>query len=300
MSNKLAEVYNEVYDLMWEKSTSTTYPVTSVVSLINRYIARICKWQVVSLLNPQIVYRAGNLKFLEKNIYYTNIANQTLSTEIVVGSVEIETITTDAPTSWSVLIDWEIITYTGKTSTKLTGVTGITTTHEVGTQISRVYLLPTNIIKPFQVYDVKGSEVDYSDFRFNEKATYYTIMTQDNKDYIYFGWCNLNNMLVKYYKKPSVLVYGEDDEEEIELPDDYWLDIVAPLIAGDMQYSKGEEIDLAQNNLNKWYSALQEFFDSQSQKVKKYRGGINIVQPIDPVVQWARIFNWDTKDYRNV
>ena len=58
MANTLSEVYEEVYILMGEKATSTTYPVTSAVRLINTYIDRICKGQVVSLLNKNDRYRA--------------------------------------------------------------------------------------------------------------------------------------------------------------------------------------------------------------------------------------------------
>lgn len=299
MANLLAEVYEKVYDLLWERTTSTTYPVTSAVSLINTYIDRICKGQVINLLNPQVKYRAGNLSFLEKNVYYKNIQSQVISVATTVNGTTLTLTTTDFPTSGAVLINGEIVKYTGKSATQLTGVSWITAVHEVGSRVTVVYQLPANITKPFQVYDVKGSEIEYQDFRYNDKERYYTILTQDWVDYIYFNSCGFNNMLVKYYKKPTKLVYSTDDQEEIDLPDDYGITVVAPLVAGEMKYTKWEEQDLASNNLNNWYTALQEMYDYYSKKAIKYRGGINITYPWDPALYWKNVYN-DKRDYANV
>jgi len=298
MSNTLAEVYEKVYDLMWEKTTSTTYPVTSAVSLINTYIDRICKWQVINLLNPQVKYRAWNLSFLEKNVYFSNIQSQTISVATTVWATEITVDTTDYPTSGAVLINWEIALYTGKSATQLTWVTWITTIHPVGSRVTVVYQLPANITKPFQVYDTKGSEIEYQDFRYNDKERYYTILTQDKVDYIYFNSCAFNNMFIKYYEKPTKLVYATDDQEEIILPDDYGITVVAQLVAGEMKYTKWEEQDLASNNLNNWYIALQEMYDYYAKKAIN-RGWINITYPWDPALYWKNVYN-DKRDYANV
>lgn len=297
MANTLEEVFNEVYDLMGERATSTTYPILSVVSLINRYIDRICKWQVVSLLNPQQRYRAGNLKFLEKKIYYKNISAQSISVATTVWATELTLTTTDFPDEWAILINWEIATYGSKSATQLLEVEGITAIHPSGSRVNLVFALPDNINKPFQVYDTEWSEIEYQDFRYNEKFSYYTILTQDNVDYIYFNRGEWNNMLVQYYKKPTKLVYSTDDQKEIDLPDDAWLDVVAPLVAWDMKFSKWEELDLAQNNLLKWYNALQEFYDNYSKKAIKYWGWIKVPHPWDPTTFERRGFYNDTTDY---
>ena len=297
MANTLEEVFNEVYDLMGEKPTSTTYPILSVVSLINRYIERICKWQIVSLLNPQQRYRAGNLKFLEKKIYYKNISAQSTSVATAIGDTTLTVTTTNFPTTWAVLINWEIVTYTGKSSTQLTGVTGITTIHPAGSRVNLVFALPTNISKPFQVYDTEWAEVEYQDFRYNEKFNYYTILTQDNIDYIYFNRWEWNNMLVQYYKRPTKLIYSTDDQKEIDLPDDAWLDIIAPLVAWDMKFTKWEELDLAQNNLLKWYNWLQEFNDYYTKKAIKFWWWVKVSYPWDPTMIDRRWFYNDTTDY---
>lgn len=297
--NTLSQVYERVYDLMWERTTSTTYTIQSCVELINDYIDSICKGEVISLIDKRS-YRAGNLSFLEKKIYYSNISHNSNSVKILPTDTEITVSCTSYPATGSVLVNGEIITYTGNTGTQLTGCTGITTTHESGSKVMVVYQLPTAITKPFQVFDTKTwYEIDYQDFRYNDMVRYYTVISQDWLDYIYFNNCGFNNMMVKYYLKPTILVYGVDDDVEITLPDTYGVKVVAPLVAGDMKYTKGEEVDLAMNNLNKWYTSLAEMYNYYSQKAKIYGKGIGIKYPGDPAL-WSRNLYNDKRDYINV
>ena len=300
MGNTLSEVFEEVYDLMWEKTTSTTYPITSAVSLINRYIAKVCRWQVVSLLDKRERFRWGNLKFLEKNVYYSNISSQVISVETVVWWDTLTISTTYYPNSGAILINGEIVTYTNKSATQLTGVVWITAKHPVWSRCILVFALPENISKPFQVFDTKGKEIEFQDFRYNDKTVFFSILTQDWVDYLYLNNCNQNNFLVKYYLKPTSLVYNTDNDTEIILPDDYWIDMIAPMVAWDMKYNKWEEMDIAQNNLVKWYATLQEFFDFYSTKAVTYRKWVNVTQPWDPTLAWRRAFYNDDKDFRNV
>lgn len=281
-NNILSEVYEEVYDLMGERTTSTTYNILSAVSLINRYIEKICSWFVVSLLNKEDKYIAWNLKFLERIIYCKNISPTSITVETTNWCSEITINTSSYPNSGSFVINGEIWTYTSKSPTQLLWVTGITTNHIVWSTLYLIFALPSTVSKPFQVYDINGYEIEAQDFRFNEKTTSYTVITDDNNiDYIRFNNCPLGNTLVRYYKTPSKLTFSTDDNTEIDIPWSYGLTMIAPLVAWHMKYTQWEEIDLATANLTAWYAALEEFYAINAEKTKAPRKSINMTYPRD-------------------
>jgi len=71
-------------------------------------------------------------------IYATDLDHASTTTTAAVALVDVTisaTDTTDFPTSGTIVIDDDVITYTGKTTTSFTGVTGITAVHSSGDAI---------------------------------------------------------------------------------------------------------------------------------------------------------------------
>lgn len=52
--------------------------------------------------------------------------------------------TTDYPSAGSIYINGNIITYTGKSATQFTGVTGVEFAHLAGSQVSIIFALPAD------------------------------------------------------------------------------------------------------------------------------------------------------------
>jgi len=62
--------------------------------------------------------------------------------DFLTTATEIEFTTTDYSSSGNVYIGGDIISYTGKTSTEITGVTGIDIKHNGGEKVYQLYPLP--------------------------------------------------------------------------------------------------------------------------------------------------------------
>ena len=147
----LATLETLAYDILREEADSSAYPLSFVDTLLNSAQSRICRGTVINPMNGKTVrmngqtVQKGKLSFIETSAFYSNVNVTTLSADAVIwGSTLDITSTTDYPNSWAIYVNGNIITYTAKTSTQFTGVTGIQFKHLAWSQVSIIFSFPTN------------------------------------------------------------------------------------------------------------------------------------------------------------
>lgn len=311
MANTFAEIINTTYNLLNESTTSTTYSLTIVKEKINSVIKQICRREYPNIYTNQI-YKAWDLSFLREkeaiktapNTYLTKKAqaawtivkldsNGNRETDID-GNILTETVTADTEIyfnttwflpSWYLNIWWEIIQYTWLKEDSVTWVTWLDFTQPTSTFVRQVYKLPSDSIKPFDMeYIIKDWQyyntwmIEYQDFRYNYWYTqYYTVLNDEsNNSYIDIIWYpEYSNFILHYYIRPTELV---NDSDEIIIPEDYWIRVVAALSAWELFYENEEDID-AQRELNKWYKELNSMFNFYSKIVDRPRWKIQPKYP---------------------
>lgn len=180
------QIINATYKQLGEPSDSINYDQTDVVRpKINEVVDRVCKGSIRNVFNNSL-YTAGDLPFRRRQEFYTGIKKQTLNGDTAIGAVTINFDSSDFPTAGYVMIDDNIIQYTGNTGSSITGCTNVVIEHFGGTYVYPLYTIPTNISKPFTFYhiDKKGRlcEMPYQDRRYpTVQAPYYSIV-QNNDD----------------------------------------------------------------------------------------------------------------------
>lgn len=93
------------------------------------------------------------MPFTRKTKFYQLVVPKTLQVALTSSSTEIDIgDTTYYANSGYVYIDSEVIHYTGKNSTELTGVTGITIDHQTAVRVYQLYDMPDDISQPFTMF----------------------------------------------------------------------------------------------------------------------------------------------------
>lgn len=131
------------YAILREEENTTAYPLVLMDMLLNSAQNRICNGTVINPMNWQAV-RKWQLPFLWTSAMYSNVTMPTLSADTTVWATSLSiTDTTDFPSTGSLYINGNIITYTWKTSTTFTGVTNVLFAHLAGSEVSVAFTLPT-------------------------------------------------------------------------------------------------------------------------------------------------------------
>jgi hypothetical protein len=82
MANTLGEVITEVYYLMNEKTTSSTYDKTNyVIPRINTTIDAIVKGKIRSLVDGRL-FTSTDMRFLRQELYFENVPKISLTTAV--------------------------------------------------------------------------------------------------------------------------------------------------------------------------------------------------------------------------
>jgi hypothetical protein len=109
---------------MREEEDSLAYPYVLVDSMLNSAQQRICSGQIKNTFNGEVITK-GTLSFLEERKFYSNILSTSLTADIAaLSDVTLATTSTAGyPTTGSLWLQGDIISYTGLTATTFTGVT---------------------------------------------------------------------------------------------------------------------------------------------------------------------------------
>jgi hypothetical protein len=122
MSVSLQDITNNMYDLLREDEVdSGAYPLSFMQDLANQAQLRICSGKVFNPLQNKSITK-GRLPFLNTDKFYSNLAGTSLTVEAVTGATTLDAVTTNYPTSGSLFVDGNMITYTGTTGTQFTGI----------------------------------------------------------------------------------------------------------------------------------------------------------------------------------
>lgn len=270
MANTFNDIINATYYKMSQKSTSTTYDLETLVKpKINSCIEQICRGEYTSVLD-NIIYRAGKLPFLETKKEYYNKISESLTAEVSSWDTEISFDTTNYPISGAVVINGNIINYTGKTATQITWCTNVLINTESG-YVRQLYPFPWDVEKPFslKIWDYNNSvEKDFpfqEDTKSNQYGYYYSI-TQDTEgsNYVDIVYTKEELFWMYYNKEVTPLV---DSNDLCILPVNYWLDVVAPIVAGELLRDK-EQQEHASTLLNNWYKKLKDMYSYYSRSIK--------------------------------
>ena len=282
MSNTLAEIQSRIYKEMWEPSDSTEYDATDYLTpVINEVQSDIIKWGI-KREDDGTTLKSPDLRFMRKKSWITWHSNMPLTAGVATTDTTISFTATDSEDSWHVMIDGDVIEYTGKTATTITGCTGIDTTHEIGDEVRQVYLIPTSAYKTFWFEDTnkansgyysrKGNFVDYKDFR-DDKDTirYYTVVGDNasvSTQYIDIsGYSNWDKFILHYYNNSTDMSAVSD---VTDLPENYWLKVLATIVSGKILY-KTDEAARGIELLRQWYAGLETMYNQYSDQIKEHK-----------------------------
>lgn len=249
---KYGEVKSEVWALLGETSSSTTFSTDRVGDKINDVIKKVARGYVrsklTSKLGTSVVYRVKSLSFMEGKYTFRVIAPLVLLADYNIGDTTITATTTTYPTTGKLLIWPEIVTYTGKTATTFTGVTGGSVKYTKGEAIIPLYTLPTDCDRPNIVNYISNGEYEVP-FQKGYKSFDLTSGTIRINNY------SSNDLIqVNYTKKVSDLT---SDTQDIIIPNPYG-SVIAQLVA--WEFANQYQLPALQNLLFDAYTSLQEMY----------------------------------------
>ncbi len=272
------QIISKVYTVLWIPSDSQNYPLATVTEKVNSVVKRIMNGRIVSLIERDPygndkVYQCGGLPFREKTVFYTAVPTTTLSADVELTDITISFNTSDFASSGVLYIWWEIIPYSGKTATEVSGVSSLISTHNIWDTVYQLFTLPSDISKAFTLRRTDSMsnmrEVDYQDNRFQPSyREYYSIVTSN-------AWVNYllvrtesdtisSKLMLTYYSTSDDM---DSDSDVCIIPDEY-VDLVASLAAWELNRDMSESSE-AQLQLKKAYAGINEMFWFFNSKIKK-------------------------------
>lgn len=271
MNNK-KEIVDKTYYILWEEQSSTVFDKEgTVVPNINTTIDQICRCNITNILNGQKI-RWWVLDFLYEDKTLTIPRVKKTIAEINANSQYITLDSLDwLPKKWYIEINGNIISYDwlDENNNYLLKVNGINGNHAVNSSVHFAYMMPSNMIKSADFYDVRYEEMlKFVDFR-EKRIDYmrcYTIKPNKWKKVAVFY--NIEDPVqISYTKKIEPMV---SDEDECWLPDDYGVRIVPYLVAGQLLIDTSE--------VSKWerilaigYAELEDMYSFYATPVKQFR-----------------------------
>lgn len=260
MSKTLQDIKSTFYSILNEQEDSPDYWVSFVDELLNNAQRLICSGWVYNLRSQQKIQK-GVLPFLNKNQFYTTVNDTSITT--TVWSLSDVTLavssTVGYPTTGTLYINGDIVSYTGKTTTSFTGVSGLSFLHQAGTQVSMLFPLPTDHATTIRVIYNNYSEITYIDERNlysptrsvsaypirrdylggSNHETGYTIYGYDGGMYLLpFGlnqpWLPIR---LQYEKKPTEMTQNTD---LCTIPDEF-INTIPYVAVAEMLYNRGQE-----------------------------------------------------------
>ncbi len=296
MSITLQQITDKMYDLLREDEADVwAYPLAFMQDLANQAQLEICSGQVNNPFEKweDKSIRKGRMPFLNSDQFYSNLAWTSLTLEAVIWGSTLDASTINYPTSGSLFIDGNMITYTGLTATQFTGIPAsgewsILFDHITGTRVFAAFNLPTDWMSGIQViynnkfkltnklYDdiwedlnsLKGT----NNYRLRNNAVYnwfiefspFYVFIDD----IYLVPFNLNNtgdkIHMRYEKIPNIMTNITDTS--VITNDQYALMTIPYLAIWELLFNRWEEArwaDILKFGLSKikW---MYDFFNNKS------------------------------------
>jgi len=149
--------------MLRENSSSTSaYPPEFINTKINAAQYRICAGTIV---DPQgMAIKKLKLPFLFKQAFYQNIASVALTADTTIGATTLAVNdTTNYNTSGVLWLQNNIVTYTGKTSTTFTGVSGMAYAFLSWTRVYPIFALPTDYMNTLSLQYNNAFPLEYVD-----------------------------------------------------------------------------------------------------------------------------------------
>lgn len=271
--NTKKEIVDKTYYLLGEDQSSTVFDKEgTVVPMIRSMIDKICRCDITNIITQQKI-RGGILDFLyeEKTLKIPRV-KKTIE-EIDVNNHYIMLNDIDwLPNKWMVEINWNIIGYdwVSGDNNSILKTNGINGNHAVNSDVNFAYLLPENLIKACDFYDVEYKEMlKFVDFR-EERVCFercYTIKPYKWRKVVVFYNIDNSPIMISRTKKLEPM---ETDSDECWLPDNYGEDIVAYLVAGSLLIDTSES-NKGKDLLNQWYSSLEDMYSFYATPTKKFR-----------------------------
>jgi hypothetical protein len=279
MSKTLQDLRNQFYWILKEEEDTSAYSLSMADVLLNSAQLRICSGSLVNPLNSNHIIK-GKLPFLQGNKLYTLTPYTYTSTTLSVWWTTIDTDTTNYPNTGAIYISGDIVTYTGKTLTQLTGCSGITFAHISGSKIYTLYALPSDCMNLINVSynSIQLTQLSYDEiFKWDRHLNwnywiplnnyvYNDNMVNINNEYmilnwqyiLYIGYSGIPStpLLIRYEKKSTTMLVWTDITT---IPDEWAISTIPYIAVWEMLFNRGEEWRAAEL-LNFWYGQVREMY----------------------------------------
>ena len=248
------DIKNKVWALLWAKSTSTNFSSAIVWDEINRQGRAIWKGRIINKLNPRQIFKAGFMYFKDLDYVVRIKSWWTVTAEVNVWDTDIKINTTGLLWAGYIEVWWDIIKYTSKTATQINWVTWITINHLVWEKAVQLYETP-NLIDKVNILEKVKNGASLWEIPYNNWYVHYEIIRKE-VTLLKIIWLTSDDLVkVKYTKQfPNMSL----DTDECPFPEDYWINVLAYLVAGSLWYDKW--VPNSQNLLNSWYTSLQVMY----------------------------------------
>jgi len=265
------DIKNKVWNLLAQKSTSTTFSDSIVWDEINHVARQILKGRVKNYLNPNQIFRAGNLWFTEAK---TNVRIQewsVLNTQLDVWDIVALMDTTNLLTWWYTDIWWDIVSYAWKIDTELQGVLWQTVSHLVWEKVIQLYPMPTAMDKPSKVNQV----INWREYEIplkteNNQWVYYEVLRTWTLILLKIVGLQQDDLVeVNYHSKFTDMWV---DTAVNPLPENYGISVLAYLVAGWLAFEKG--LPVAERVLTRGYWNLQNMYQDYTNTVQVVKQSI--------------------------
>jgi hypothetical protein len=286
----LAEIRTNAYSILKEPETSSAYPVVFMDELLNTAQRKICLGKVSS---DKWTITKPPLEFLFSENWYTSSQQATLDTDAVVWWATLSwTIGDWFADSGVLFINWDYITYTGKTSTWFTGCSGILFAHLSWSVVKQAYETPTDLWQVTNLiynYRSRLSGVDYRDFHNMLSENNYFSFWGSSANSIYYEWryfyvlapqwyilvywpnTDSKSLQLSYQKKPATMTESVDST----VPDDYALSTIPYLAVWEMLFNRGEQ-DRWLQLTSYGVSNIKEMYAYYSQRIVEDQHNIRV------------------------
>lgn len=262
------DIKAKVWNLLGQTSRSTTFSDTIVWGKINNVIRELCKWRYVALwgsyrwrLQAWQEYRCWKLWFLEGKFMVKVYNNPRLSQIYNVGDTTLTiSDTSNMLSAWYVQIWGDIFSYTSKSSTQLLWVVGGTIEHLETEPVIQLFETPLEMSKPNSVSgisrDTNSQEIEIDEDEDETFTTYWKLERTGNKQLIKIVWVVTWSLVrIEYTKMVTNL---SENADICVLPEDYWITVVAYLVAGELWSEK--MMPMSSTHLAMWCAKLQVMF----------------------------------------
>ena len=227
-STTLGTIKTRIWENLRQNPTSTVFSNTVLDREIRIVAEDVWRGKIINPITGR-VHRAGNMFFQNSQYSFRSGGAGVVTGEVNVGDGIIETDTTNLLPAWYVLIAGDIIKYTSKTETELTGVTGILKTYLIWDTLEQIYEIPTT-------YDIMTSIEVLRGTVFSELSTQYEILRNESVPLIKLN--NIDSWSVIRLKFITKYVHPTTDDEDFPFPDMYGESVISDIVSGKIAKKK--------------------------------------------------------------